>query len=392
MAKKTITKGTEKDIIFDIQKTVTVDNLPASKAKDDDVKITTQRRKTSAPGRVLNEIVKAKRGDIRINPIEVRRQISSPETEYMLKNRRGPDFNQTDLLFILKMYQWINGQSDYTNISDPQFLCNKHTGERGAVVIGEVNDDGNPVIPWPKLAADFYGYKEPKTSKEIANVKNETDTYRRTVYDLCYKKEKRFIGVWDEPQADGKTTRIYKIINPLDFHISERNGKKYVVLQLNEYFTNNGQSFVSWPTFGANFFDQFRNMKFQQATISLVILLFTMTAASIKNQTVAKDKTQAFREKGDDKTVIIEKRISLKRLLLTICRPFVEKRQNVNVWTCFAYAMKNAISSDIAILTDFGGDSDFLAWVKNGAKPTAYKSYSEFYDKTTVTLYIKKSV
>lgn len=391
MVKRVIDKRTGKDEPFDIQNVGVVASLPVGKIKGGDVKITSQRRETTAPNRVLNEIVKAQRGEIKINPLEVRRQLGAgPDTEYMLKNRRGPDFNQTDLLFILKMYQWINGQSDYTNISDPLFLCNRKTGERGAVVIGEVNADGNPVIPWPKLAADFYGYKEPKTSKEIANVKNQTDTFRRIVTDLWKQKKKEFLGVFDEIQPDGQATRIYKRINPLDFHYSERDGKTYAVLQLHDYFTNNGQSFVSWPTFGANFFDQFRNMKFQQATISLVIQLMTMTAASIKNQTIDKDKTKEFRDKGDNKTYIVVKKINLKRLLLTICRQFVEKRIHGNVYTCFGNAFRNALN--IGILYDFTGDKNFMEWAQNGAKPAAFKSYPEFYDNTTITLFIKKVV
>lgn len=391
MVKRVIDKRTGKDEPFDIQNVGVVASLPVGKIKGGDVKITSQRRETTAPNRVLNEIVKAQRGEIKINPLEVRRQLGAgPDTEYMLKNRRGPDFNQTDLLFILKMYQWINGQSDYTNISDPLFLCNRKTGERGAVVIGEVNADGNPVIPWPKLAADFYGYKEPKTSKEIANVKNQTDTFRRIVTDLWKQKKKEFLGVFDEIQPDGQATRIYKRINPLDFHYSERDGKTYAVLQLHDYFTNNGQSFVSWPTFGANFFDQFRNMKFQQATISLVIQLMTLTAANIKNQTIDKAKTKEFRDKGDNKTYIVVKKINLKRLLLTICRQFVEKRIHANVYTCFGNAFRNALN--IGILYNFEGDKNFMEWVQNGAKPSAFKSYPDFYDSTTITLFIKKVV
>ena len=391
MAKKTIKNGTGKDVVFDIQKTVTVDNLPASKAKGGDAKVTAQRRTTVAPSRPFTEIVKAQRGEIKINPSEVRRQLGAgPETEYMLKKRRGPELTATDTLLILKMYQWINGQSDYTNITDPLFLCNKDTGERGAVVIGKVNANDEPEINWPKLAADFYGLKEPKTSKEIACIKNETDLFRRSVHELCYKKEKRFIGAYDEIQPDGKATRIYKSITPLDFHVSERDGKRYAVLQLNEYFTNNGQSFVKWPTFGANFFDQFRNMKFQQATISLVIELMAMAAAKTKGPEIDKEKTKEFRDKGDTKTYIVVKEINLKRLLKTICRSFVENRKYADVYTCFGNAFRNAIN--IGILYDFEGDKNFIEWTKSGALPSAFKSYPEFYDNTKVTLFIKKVV
>lgn len=391
MVKRVIDKDTEKDLKFDIQKVVNSDGLQVRKAKGGDVKITGQRRTTTAPNRALTEMVKAQRGEIKINPSEVRRQVGGgPETEYMLKKRRGPELTAMDTLLILKMYQWINGQSDYTNISDPLFLCNKKTGERGAVIIGEVNADGEPVINWPKLAADLNGIKEPKTSKEIASIKSETESFRRTVHELCYKKEKRFIGAYDEIHPDGKATRIYKIITPLDFHISERDGKKYAVLQLNEYFTNNGQSFVTWPTFGANFFDQFRNMKHQQATISLVIELISMTAASIKNQAINKDKTKGFRDKGDERTYIVEKGITLKKLLLTICKPFVENRKYADVWKIFGHAIRNA--NNLGILNDVLGDKDFKEWTKTGAKPTAFKSYPEFYDNTTITLCIKKVV
>lgn len=391
MVKRVIDKDTGKDLKFDIQKVVNSDGLQVRKAKGGDVKITGQRRTTTAPNRALTEMVKAQRGEIKINPSEVRRQVGGgPETEYMLKKRRGPELTAMDTLLILKMYQWINGQSDYTNISDPLFLCNKKTGERGAVIIGEVNADGEPVINWPKLAADLNGIKEPKTSKEIASIKSETESFRRTVHELCYKKEKRFIGAYDEIQPDGKATRIYKIITPLDFHISERDGKKYAVLQLNEYFTNNGQSFVTWPTFGANFFDQFRNMKHQQATISLVIELISMTAASIKNQAINKDKTKGFRDKGDERTYIVEKGITLKKLLLTICKPFVENRKYADVWKIFGHAIRNA--NNLGILNDVLGDKDFKEWTKTGAKPTAFKSYPEFYDNTTITLCIKKVV
>lgn len=385
--------GKDKTNIELIKYTGRADTSPAiAKAgKGGDVKITAQRRTTVAPGRVFSEMNKAQRDEMKLNPSEVRRQVGhGPETEYMLKKRRGPELNGTDTLLILKMYQWINGQSDNTNISDPLFLCNRKTGERGAVIIGEVNENGDPVINWPKLAADFGGYKEPKSTKEIASVKNQTDAFRRTVSDLCNKKEKRFIGAYDEIQPDGKATRIYKIITPLDFHISERDGKKYAVLQLNEYFTNNGQSFVSWPTFGANFFDLFRKTKFPLATISLVIELLTMKAASIRNQTVDKDKTQVYRDKGDDKTYIVVKQISLKKLLNTICRPLVEKRQHPQIYVCFGNVFRNAMNFDL--LNDFKGDKDFMQWVKNGAMPTAYKTYNEFYDKTTVTLFIKKEV
>lgn len=391
MVKRVIDKDTEKDLKFDIQKVVNSDGLQVRKAKGGDVKITGQRRTTTAPNRALTEMVKAQRGEIKINPSEVRRQVGGgPETEYMLKKRRGPELTAMDTLLILKMYQWINGQSDYTNISDPLFLCNKYTGERGAVVIGKVKDDGDLEINWPKLAADLNGIKEPKTSKEIASIKSETESFRRTVHELCYKKEKRFIGAYDEIQPDGKATRIYKIITPLDFHISERDGKKYPVLQLNEYFTNNGQSFVTWPTFGANFFDQFRNMKHQQATISLVIELISMTAASIKNQAINKGKTKGFRDKGDERTYIVEKGITLKKLLLTICKPFVENRKYADVWKIFGQAIRNA--NNLGILNDVLGDKDFKEWTKTGAKPTAFKSYPEFYDNTTITLCIKKVV
>lgn len=392
MVKRVIDKETEKDLKFDIQKVVNSDGLQIRKAKDGDVKITGQRRTTVAPSRPFTEIVKAQRGEIKINPSEVRRQLGAgPETEYMLKKRRGPELTATDSLVILKMYQWINGQSDYTNISDPLFLCNKKTGERGAVIIGEVNADGEPVINWPKLAADFNGIKEPKTSKEIASMKYETDWFRRTVHELCYKKEKRFIGAYDEIQPDGKATRIYKSITPLDFHISERDGKQYAVLQLNEYFTNNGQSFVKWPTFGANFFDQFRNMKFQQATISLVIELLAFAAAKTKDPAIDKEKTKEFRDKGDTKTYIVVKEINLKRLLKTICRSFVENRKYADVYTCFGHAFRNAMN--IGLLYDFTGDKNFMdIWVKTGALPSAFKSFPDFYDNTKVTLFIKKGV
>lgn len=392
MVKRVIDKDTEKDLKFDIQKVVNSDGLQVSKAKGGDVKITGQRRTTVAPSRPLTEIVKAQRGEIKINPSEVRRQLGAgPETEYMLKKRRGPELTAMDSLVILKMYQWINGQSDYTNISDPLFLCNKKTGERGAVIIGEVNADGEPVINWPKLAADFNGIKEPKTSKEIASIKNETDVFKRTVHELCYKKEKRFIGAYDKIQPDGKATRIYKSITPLDFHISERDGKQYAVLQLNEYFTDNGQSFVSWPTFGANFFDQFRNMKFQQATISLVIELMAMAAANIKNQTTDKERTKKFRDKGDNKTYIVLKKINLKRLLKTICKSFVENRKYNDVWYAFCYATENAKA--LGILNDMTGDKETLGkWREKGELPAGFKSYPDFYDNTTVTLCIKKVV
>ena len=391
MVKRVIDKDTGKDLKFDIQKVVNSDGLQVRKAKGGDVKITGQRRTTTAPNRALTEMVKAQRGEIKINPSEVRRQLGAgPETEFMLKKRRGPELNATDKLFILKMYQWINGQSDYTNISDHLFLCNKKTGERGAVIIGEVNADGEPVINWPKLAADFNGIKEPKTSKEIASIKDETDAFRRTVHELCYKKEKQFIGAYDEIQPDGKATRIYKKITPLDFHISERDGKKYAVLQLNDYFTNNGQSFVTWQTFGANFFDLFRNMKFQQATIDLVVELINLVAANIRTQTINKEKTKAFRDNGDERTYIVEKTMGLKKLLNTICRPFVKNRKYADVWKIFVYAIKNA--RDLGLLNDVVGDKDFKEWVKTGAKPTAFKSYPDYYDSTTVTLCIKKVV
>lgn len=392
MVKRVIDKDTGKDLKFDIQKVVNSDGLQVSKAKGGDVKTTSQRRTTVAPSRPFTEIVKAQRGEIKINPSEVRRQVGGgPETEYMLKKRRGPELTATDTLVIIKMYQWVNGQSDYTNITDPLFLCNKYTGERGAVVIGKVNDDGEPEINWPKLAADFYGLKEPKTSKEIINVKNETDVFRRTVHELCYKREKRFIGAYDEIQPDGKATRIYKIITPLDFHISERDGKKYAVLQLNEYFTNNGQSFLLWPTFGANFFDHFRNMKFQQGTINLVVELIAMAAANVKNQTIDKERTKEFRDKGDNKTYIVVKKINLKRLLKIICRSFVESRKYADVWKTFCYATENAKA--LGILNDTKGDPETLGkWRNNGVLPAGFKSYPDFYDNTTVTLCIKKVV
>lgn len=378
-----------------LQKTVHVDTSPAiaKKAKRGDVNTTAQRRTTVAPIRPFTEMVKAQRDEMKYNPVEVRRQVGhSPETEFMLKKRRGPDLNETDWLFIFKMYQWTNGQSEYTKISDPQFLCNEYTGERGAFVIGEIGKDGYPKIDWPKLAANFGGYKEPKTSREIEAVKNKTDVFRRMVNDLCSKKEKRFIGAYDEIQPDGKMTRIYKVITPLDFHVSERNGKKYVVLQLDEYFTNNGQSFVTWQTFGANFFDMFRKMTFQKQTLNLFFELLTMTAGNINSKGVIRDKEaeKVYRDKGDERTHVIVKQINLKKLLRTVCRQLVEKREYPKVHTCFSEVIKNNIK--LGILHDFTGNDDLLQWAHNGAKPDAYKSFTEFYEKTTVTLFVKKVV
>ena len=183
-----------------------------------------------------------------------------------------------------------------------------------------MNADGETVIRWPELAADFYGMPKPKTNKEISDIKNYTDTFRRTVNDFCNKKEKQFIGVYDEIQPDGRATRLYKIISPMNFHYSERDGKTYAVLQLNDYFTDNGQSFVMWRTLGANFFNQFRKLEYYpKATISLIFELITLTATSKKNAKIDKGETAEMKKNGNTKNVfVMEKRINLRRLFVIV--------------------------------------------------------------------------
>jgi hypothetical protein len=132
-------------------------------------------------------------------------------------------------------------------------------------------------------------------------------------------------------------------------------------------------------------------MKFQQATISLVIELMAMAAANIKNQTTDKERTKEFRDKGDNKTYIVLKKINLKRLLKTICKSFVENRKYNDVWYAFCYATENA--KTLGILNDMKGDPETLGkWREKGVLPAGFKSYPDFYDNTTVTLCIKKVV
>ena len=365
---------------------------PSAVPDVDEIKLT-QRRRTKAPNRVFSEMIKAERGETKINASEVRRQFgTSPEIEFMLKKRRGPRLNENDKLLLIKMYQWLNGQSiNYTDVNDPKFLCNETTGERGAVIIGYVNADGETVIRWPELAADFYGMPKPTSNKEISAIKNYTDTFRRTVNDFCNKKDKQFIGVYDEIQPDGRATRLYKIISPMNFHYSERDGKTYAVLQLNDYFTDNGQSFVMWRTLGANFFNQFRKLEYYpKATISLIFELITLTATSKKNAKIDKGETAEMKKNGNTKNVfVMEKRINLRRLLKTICNAAIEKGKHEETHRIFCHALKNA--RDLGFLHQFDGDDDgFNDWIKTGAKPTKYKTFADFYKQTNVILFIKK--
>lgn len=341
------------------------------------------------------------------NKVKVRNKDNSqqtPEIEDLLKHnpRAGFHLAPDDDIFIYEcVLHWYSKQCISTDPKNPDFLVNETTGGRGDIVIGHIQD-GKTVIPWKKLANEFYTIKgqcvKGNSKKALAKRDEQTQNFKRMVNALVTSPRKRFAAPPRlEKNKYGDTVFVEDFVQPLTIQLKTCSTGKHIILRLDDYFIpKNGEAWTKYKPIPAALMSAIQenaNSAVQDA-ILLLRTLFRQYLGEGKNKMkVDKEKTAEINEKrkaeGKTPAIIVRRDLFLKTLITTTSGSDIAGRRHKHAHDVFKKAFEECGKSGVASLYASEND-DFNEWWTTGNLPKKYKTWGKFYEKTKVALYIIK--